>query len=128
VTEQHRIAVPVRWSLFVAFAIIGAVACALLADDPGRAVASYLAGMAVAALLFEISAFNIRYATRYLPRLTMAAALFSYAISAIALAVLLAASSPRVVNGGAIAAGLVCAVVIWVGTELMMVRVRSSAP
>ena len=127
VTNQQNIVVLLRWGLLAVAAVVGAVLSAVLADDAVKAVISYLAGMAIALLLFELSAFNIRFTAQNMPKYTMAAALFSYTMSAIALAVLLAVSSPTVVSGVAIASGLICAAVIWVATEVARVRVRSEA-
>jgi hypothetical protein len=55
----------------------------------------------------------------------MVTALVSYTLTAIALAVLLAVSSPRVVDPPGIATGLLTGVFLWVGTEVLRTRVRS---
>jgi hypothetical protein len=127
VTAQQNSAVRARWLLLTVGALFGALLFGAFAHHTGRAAGSYLGGLALAVVLFEVSAFNIRYADRYLPNLTLVAAMFSYVMSALALAVILAVSSPRVVDGPAIAVGLVVGVLVWVGTEVARSRVRSDA-
>lgn len=126
--EIQRRAVRVRWLLLALAALAGALVFGVLSDHPAKAVGSFLGGEVIAVVLFEVSAFNIRYTERYLPNLTLVAAMFSYVMSAIALAVILAASSPRVVDGPGIAIGLVTGVIVWVATEVARVRVRSEQP
>ncbi len=114
-----------RWVLLLATAVAGAALFDVLAHHGARAATSYVAGVALAVLLFEGSAATIRTTERYLPNLTLGAAMFSYVASAVLLAVLLATSSPRVIDGPGIAIGLVVGVVVWVSTEVARTRVRS---
>ncbi|UQX89861.1 hypothetical protein M6D93_07620 [Jatrophihabitans telluris] len=121
-------AVKTRWLLLAVTAAVGGLLFGVLAAAGPRAALSFLGGEVIAVLLFEVSGFNIRYTERYLPNLTMVAAMFSYVMSAIALAVILLVSSPRVVDAQAIAIGLVAGVIVWVGTEVARTRVRSARP
>jgi hypothetical protein len=57
----------------------------------------------------------VRYVDRWMPRLTMLAAVGSYVMAAILLALALAASSPRFVVPEAVSAGLVMGVLIELG-------------
>lgn len=114
-----------RWIALPVAAVLGWAVFAAFSQAAARAGFSYLGGMLVTTVILEASTFNIRYTDRYLPRLTLPVAVLSYAITAIALAVVLAASSPRVVDGPGAAGGLVAAVLIWVGTEVARLRVRS---
>lgn len=114
-----------RWLCLVLAAMVGTVAFGVLSATGSRAALSYLGGVVFTTLLLEISTFNVRYTDRFLPKLTLPVAVLSYFLTATALAVALAASSPRVVNGAGVAAGLVAVVVIWVGTEIARLRVRS---
>jgi hypothetical protein len=73
---------------------------------------------------FELGVFNIRMADRYMPSLTLAVAVFSYATTAIALALVLAASSPHVVDGPGISTGLFAGVFIWTAGLIARTWVR----
>ena len=66
-------------------------------------------------VVLEVSLFNLRYVDRWMPRLTMLAAVASYVMAAILLALALAASSPRIVVPEAVSAGLVAGVLIELG-------------
>jgi hypothetical protein len=55
--------------------------------------------------------------------MTLLVAMLSYLTTAVALALVLAASSPRVVDGLAVAVGLFVGLVIWLGGELAASRV-----
>lgn len=114
-----------RWTALPVALLVGFAAFAGLSGVGLRAALSFLGGMVLTTVILEISTFNVRYTDRFLPKLTLPVAVFSYAMTAIALAVALAASSPRVVYGPGAAIGLVTTVVIWVGTEVDRLRVRS---
>ena len=117
-----------RWVLLGAAGVVGIVAATLLSTAGIRAGVSFLAGLAMVVAAFEFGAFNIRFTGRYLPHLTLVVALVSYATTAIAFGLVLAASSPRVVSGVGIAGGLFSGLVIWIGTEIAATRVGSEQP
>ena len=104
--------------------VLGAALWATLADDGTRAMWSYLGGVALAVGAFEFGVFNIRMADRYLPGMTLAAAMFSYTTTAVALGLVLAASSPRVVDGPAICVGLFVGLAFWVAALISRSWVR----
>ena len=66
-----------------------------------------------------------RYVDRWMPRLTMLAAVGSYVMAAILLALALAASSPRFVVPEAVSAGLVTGVLIELGYLIRRSWVRA---
>jgi hypothetical protein len=106
-------------------AAAGGVGFAVASAAGARAGLSFVGGLALVVGAFEFGAFNIRFTGRYLPHLTLLVAMLSYATTAVALALVLAASSPRVVDGPAIASGLFAGLVIWIATEIARTRVRS---
>jgi hypothetical protein len=118
-------AIGARWSLLAAAAIVGWVAFAALADQGTRAGWSYVGGLVLVVGAFEFGAYNVRFAARYMPNLTLVVALLSYTLTIIALALVLAVSSPRVVAGLAVAIGIFVGVGVWIGTEIARARVRS---
>jgi hypothetical protein len=83
--------------------------------------------MALAQAAFSFGTFNIRLADRFAPQLSMAVALFSYATTAVAMGLVLAISSPRVVHPAGMAVGLMTGVVLWVGFELARTITRPEA-
>jgi hypothetical protein len=107
-----------RWFLIVTAAVMGTTAFSLLSAAGLRAGLSYLGGLVLVVGAFEFGAFNIRLAGRYLPSMTLLVAMLSYTTTAVALGLVLAASSPRVVHGMAVSIGLFLGVAIWIGTEL----------
>lgn len=113
----------VRWWGAMAVALIGGLCFGLATSAGLRAALSFVGGLALVVAAFEFGAFNIRFAGRYLPNLTLVVALLSYATTAIAFGLVLAASSPRVVYPWGISAGLFSGLVLWVGTELIRTRV-----
>ncbi|CAN5455231.1 hypothetical protein BH10ACT8_BH10ACT8_30840 [soil metagenome] len=117
-----------RWVGLAGAAVLGGVLFSVLAGVGVRAGLSFVGGLAMVVGAFEFGAFNIRFTGRYLPNLTLTVALLSYVTTAIALGLILAASSPRVVYGPAIAAGLFSGLTIWIATELALQRVRASVP
>jgi hypothetical protein len=120
--------VKARWLLIVAAAVIGSIAFGLLSSAGLRVGLSYLGGLVLVVGMFEFGAYNIGFATRFLPNLTLVVALLTYAMTVIALGVILAVSSPRVVDGTAVAVGLFVGLTIWIGTEIARTRVRSDGP
>jgi hypothetical protein len=121
-------ALRVRWALLLLAAVVGTGICAQVFAEGARAGWSFLGGLAMVVLAFEFGSYNIRFATRYLPNLTLVVALFSYTMTVVALAVVLTASSPRVVVGTAVATGLFVGIALWIGTEIAHTRVRSDRP
>jgi hypothetical protein len=111
-------ALHLRWIPLIGAAVIGGLICTLLAAAGYRSGLSYLGGLSLVVGAFEFGAFNIRMAGRYLPSMTMVVALFSYATTTIAFGLVLVASSPRVVDGRAVATGLFVGIAIWIGAEL----------
>jgi hypothetical protein len=118
-------ALRIRWLLLGLAMVVGGTVFAVASAAGLRAGLSYLGGLVLVVGAFEFGAFNIRFTGRYLPSLTLVVALFSYATTAIALALVLAASSPRVVDGPGIAVGLFVGLAIWIATEIVGSRVRS---
>lgn len=108
----------VRTATCIVACAVGAIAFGLFGHPGGRAAVSFVCGVLLAFGAFAFGAFNIRLADRYAPQLTMAIALFSYAITAIGLALLAAVASPRVVHPAGIAVGLLVGLVLWLGFEL----------
>ena len=104
-----------RWLTLGVAAVGGALLFLVLAGHGPHAAWSYLGGLGLAVLVLEVSLFNVRYVDRWMPRLTMLAAVGSYVMAAILLALALAASSPRFVVPEAVAAGLVVGVLIELG-------------
>lgn len=115
------------WFLIIA-AIVGATAFAVLSSTPTRSALSYLAGVVLAGGVFAVGQFNLRMANQISPGLTLAVAMFSYLITVAGLSLVLAASSPTVVDPRAIATGLVIGVVGWIGRLIDVSRVRAEKP
>jgi hypothetical protein len=118
----------VRWLLIALAAVLGGVGFSIGSPAGLRAGLSFLGGLALVIASFEFGAFNIRFAGRHVPGMTLLVAMLSYVTTAVVLALVLAASSPRVVDGPAIAAGLFAGLVIWLGGELAAARVVREHP
>ena len=119
---------PLRWAVLVAVAVVGGALFALLPGQGTHAALSYLCGLLGAVAAFEIGAFNIRLVDRYYPHLTLVAAMLSYLVTALALALVLAASNPRVVDAKALAVGLGSGVTLWLSGMVWASRVRLEQP
>jgi len=113
----------VRWLVLAAAAVLGLLGFSIASAAGLRAGLSFAGGLALVAGSFEFGAFNIRFAGRHAPQLTLLVAMLSYLTTAVALALVLAASSPRVVDGPAVATGLFAGLAIWLGAELAASRV-----
>jgi hypothetical protein len=113
-----------RWTLLVVAAIVGALLSMVFGEHHARLAASYVGGLVLASLALEFGALNIRLAAKYAPNLTMAVALFSYLLTAVFLALVLAGASPRVISGIGVAAGLFVSMTIWLGALLCASWVR----
>ncbi len=120
---RQRRAVRLRWLLVVLTLLVGWVICTAAMQAGHRAGWSFVLGLAV-----TIGAYNVRFTARWYPGLTLAAAVGSYAMTVIALGLVYALSSPRVVDGLAVGIGIFCAVGLWIGTEIERTRVRSEHP
>lgn len=120
--------VTLRWLALAAAAVLGLLGFGVLSAVGLRAGLSFVGGLALTVASFEFGAFNIRFVGRHLPAMTLVVAMLSYLTTAIALGLVLAASSPRVVDGPAIAAGLFTGLVIWLGSELAASRAVQGAP
>jgi hypothetical protein len=117
-----------RWLVLAAAAVLGLLGFAVLSPAGLRAGLSFVGGLALVAVSFEFGAFNIRFAGRHAPGLTLLVAMMSYLTTAVALALVLVASSPRVVDGPAVAVGLFSGLAIWLGGELAASRVVQEHP
>ncbi len=109
----------VRWLVLALAAVLGLAGFALLSAAGLRAGLSFVGGVALGAACFEFGAFNIRLVGRYVPSLALPVALLSYLTTVVALALVLTASSPAVVDGLAVAVGLFSGLAIWLGGELL---------
>jgi hypothetical protein len=107
-----------RWLVLAAVAVLGLLGFGMVSAAGLRAGLSFVGGLALVAACFEFGAFNIRFAGRHVPGLALPVALLSYLTTVIALALVLAAASPEVVDGLAVAVGLFCGLAIWLGGEL----------
>jgi hypothetical protein len=117
-----------RWLVLATAAGIGLLGFAVLSSAGLRAGLSFVGGLALVAASFEFGAFNIRFAGRHAPGLTLLVAMLSYLTTALALALVLVASSPQVVDGPAVAVGLFSGLAIWLGGELAASRVVQEHP
>lgn len=117
-----------RWLVLAVAALIGLLGFALISAAGLRAGLSFVGGLALVAASFEFGAFNIRFVGRHAPGLTLMVAMLSYLTTALALALVLIASSPRVVDGLAVAVGLFSGLAIWLGGELAASRVVQEHP
>jgi len=96
-------------------------------SGPYRA-ASFVGGLLLVALAFEFGKLNIRLAARLAPNLALPAAMLSYFSTAVLLALVLASSSPRVVDGSSVAIGLMIGLVIWIAGEIAAAWVVQEHP
>ncbi|MDQ2838284.1 MAG: hypothetical protein M3Y42_06740 [Actinomycetota bacterium] len=114
----RRRPVRARWLLLAVAVLLGLLLFSVTSTDGLRSGLSYAGGLVLVGALFEFGSFNIRLAGRILPELSLAIAMISYLTTALVLALVLIASSPRVVDGLAVAIGLFVGVTIWLGGEL----------
>lgn len=108
-----------RWPVLAVVAVLGLAGFALISAAGLRAGWSFVGGLALVAAAFEFGTFNIRLVSRYAPSLALPVALLSYLTTVVALALVLAAASPAVVDGLAVAVGLFVGLAIWLGGELL---------
>jgi hypothetical protein len=108
-----------RWLALLASAVLGLPAFSVASAAGLRAGLSFVGGLALVAAAFEFGTFNIRLVSRYAPSLALPVAMLSYLTTVVALALVLAATSPAVVDGLAVAVGLFVGLAIWLGGELV---------
>jgi hypothetical protein len=114
-----------RWALILFALIAGSILFAMFSGHGARAAGSYAFGLALTVGAFEFGAYNVRFTARFYPGLTLAAAVGSYLMTVVALGLVYALSSPKVIDGLAMGIGIFCGVAVWIGTELERARVRS---
>jgi len=114
-----------RGVIFFGVTFLGACGFALGAHRPVQAAVSFAAGMVLAFAAFAFGTFNIRMADRFVPQMTLAVALFSYILTALVLALVLAATSPRSVHAAAIASGLMIGVALWIALTMMQAMIST---
>jgi hypothetical protein len=112
----------VPWLHVAAVIVVGGL-IAWLVDDL-RAALSFAGAVLLASAAFGLGAAGIRGAGRLAPFAAMIAAVGGYGITVLLFALVYAVADPDVVTFPAVAAGLLCAVALWV-----FVSIRSlSAP
>jgi hypothetical protein len=117
-----------RWLVLLVAAGLGAGLFGAFGTGGGAAAGSFVLGTVLAVAVLEIGLFNLRYVDRWMPQLTMAVAVGSYLLTGAGLALVLAASSPRVIVPEAISTGLLTAVVIEIGYLVRASWVRAQRP
>lgn len=117
-----------RWLVVLAVGVLGFAAFAIGSQHGLRAGSSFLGGLALSIAAFEFGAANIRAVDRVAPHFTLAAALFSYLLTAVLFALILAASSPRAIDGPGVAVGLATGLIVWLGALVLASRVRLEQP
>jgi hypothetical protein len=108
--------------------VAGAAVLVIAHPDPVRAAVCWTGGLGLSVVALEVSIGNVRYTDRWLPKLTVAVALFSYLMVVVLLGLVLAASHPDVVVPGAVAAGLVAGMLVEVGYLMGAAWARSDHP
>jgi hypothetical protein len=98
--------------LVAAVLVVGGVAAGLIEDL--RAAISFGGALLVASAAFAIGTSGIRAAGRLAPFAAMMAAVGGYGITVLVFALVYAIADPDVVTFPAVAAGLLCAVGLWV--------------
>lgn len=106
------------WLSLGAVIVVGDIGLLVLANPPARAALSFALAAISGGAIFSVGAWAVRVAGQISPVAAMIAALINYALTVLLLAFAYAASSPRVVDRAAVAAGLICAVVVWVTESL----------
>jgi hypothetical protein len=112
--------------IFCAAAILGSVVFWIWADESGRAATSYLAGLAAATAIFQISVAAVRRASDTSPSFGVVVAMTTYLTVVVLMAAIAALLSPRLVDGQACATGLVVAAVLGVAQQYRAARPDAS--
>jgi hypothetical protein len=115
-----------RWLIPYGVAVLSAVAFGILAEDGGRAAASYLAGLAAATAIFQISVAAVRRASDASPSFGVVVAMTTYLTVVVLMAAIAALLSPRLVDGQACAAGLVVAALLGIAQSYRAARPDAS--
>jgi hypothetical protein len=106
------------WPQLGVLIVVGDVLLLALAHPALRSAASFVGAALLGGIVFQLGAASVRFAGRISPTVAMAVALGNYGLTVALLAVVFALSSPRVVVPAAVAAGFVCAVLVWVGSSV----------
>lgn len=112
----------VRWAIIVVAAVIGAVVFAFAADHGTRAAVSYLGGLVAASAIFQVSVSAVRRASDASPSFGVVVAMTSYLTVVVLMAAVASVLSPRVVDAGACAVGLVVAALFGLVAQYRSVR------
>ena len=113
--------------IFCLVTAAGSAGFAIGGHPPLKAATSFAAGMVMAYGAFAFGTFNIRMADRVMPSLTLLAAVLSYGLTVILLALILAATDSRSVHTAAIATGLMSGVALWIAMALTSAVVSTEA-
>jgi hypothetical protein len=114
------------WLIPYAVAILGSVAFWMWADQGGRSATSYLAGLAAATAIFQVSVAAVRRASDASPSFGVVVAMTTYLTVVVLMAAIAALLSPQLVDGDACAAGLVVAAVLGVAQQYRAARPDAS--
>lgn len=124
---RHR-PIRTRFALALVAAIVGGGAC-LAAGSPGtRAAVSFVLGVFLAGVAFEVGRFNLRLVKDLPPTMSLMMALLSYGLTTVVLALVLATAKPSAISGDALALGLVVGVLIWTLGQVAEVWVVQERP
>lgn len=126
--RRRRRIVVLTWLVVAVAAVFGAAIYAAVSADPSRAVMSYLGALVLVVVILEVGSANVRVANRIAPQLSLIAAVASYVMTVVALGLVLAVSSPGVVDGAGAAVGLVTGLVIWTTGLVARSWVRTERP
>jgi len=110
--HPRAVAPSTPWLLTAIVLLVGTVVSGLV--DDVRAALSFGGAFVVASLAFALGAAGIRAAGRLAPFAAMIAAIGGYGITVLLFALVYAVADPDVVTFPAVAAGLLCAVGLWV--------------
>ena len=100
------------WLIFLPVLVVGTVITWLVADL--RAALSFGGADLLAGAAFGLGALGIRGAGKLAPFAAMMAAIGGYFITVLLFALVYAVADPTVVSFPAVAAGLLCAVGVWI--------------
>jgi hypothetical protein len=116
-----------RWVLVFSAGLVGALVFGILDDDGTRAALSYLAGLAAASVIFEISVSAVRRASDTSPSFGVVVAMTAYLTIVVLMAAVASVLSPRVVHAQACAAGLVVAALLGLAETYRAARPGASS-
>jgi hypothetical protein len=104
------------WLIFLPVLVVGTAITWLAADL--RAALSFGGAYLLASAAFALGALGIRAAGKLAPFAAMMAAIGGYFITVLLFALVYAVADPTVVSFPAVAAGLLCAVGVWIFTSI----------